>query len=96
METINKREFVRHFSKYLKEKGKFCLTVKDKVVATVKITNGVHTGISILKEIPFKLSPESKNKEQPLVNAATNKDVTTYGCGCKRTDKLLCSKHGRY
>ena len=88
--VVNKREFVRHFSKYLKEKGRFCLTVKDKMVATVEITNVAHTVAtqsSKIRETP---------KAEPKIASGGTTYVGRHGCGCKKEDKLLCSKHGRY
>lgn len=82
MERITKREFIQHTSKHIKP-SVFILTNHgvDEYLVTIVATNGI------------------KNEQGELKIATTDKDreqrISLYGCGCPKTDDLLCQKHGR-
>lgn len=77
---INVKEFVRNTSKWLKVATEEGLVVTNRGEPTYKI--GKYT--------------EEDVATKPKVATKSRDIVATYGCGCKKGDNALCTKHGRY
>lgn len=80
---VNKRHFVRQFSKYLENPGTYELEAWGKVCQVVEIRQ------SLVIENKAIQSSVGFNKEKLKLS-------NEYGCGCPKTEKTLCVKHGRY
>lgn len=79
---INKREFQRHVSKYLKV-GMYRVAVSDKNVEIEPLSEIVSDTLDTVEEVKTFI-------------AARDNDPMVYGCGCvKEGGKVLCKKHQR-
>lgn len=87
-DTIEKREFVRQFSKYLKQKGTYVVCGRY---------GSVEVEIRDVRQDRDNMSDNAKN--EPIVRqdvATIRQTKREHHCGCKREEgKPLCSKHGR-
>jgi hypothetical protein len=82
--TISKREFTRNIYKYLKE-GEYEITKDGDVEFVVTI----HSVVTRKDVVTIKTRKEVVEK--------ILKDVSEYGCGCKREfGKNICKEHQRY
>lgn len=82
---VKKRDFVRQFSKYLKVPGMYELESCGEIDCVVVIKKSVDS-----PSVEFAPSVEK------VIKREVKEIVYTYGCGCKKEDKLLCPRHGRY
>lgn len=82
---IDKREFVRNASKYIKQAGTYRLVGRDGFLM-------IKVGLSG-EDIDVGLGGSVGRGSKEEVMA----DVGKYKCGCKRVDKrILCPQHSRY
>ena len=101
MESVNKRDFVRQFSKYLRQGGEFCLTNKGKPECYVRISAAeLSDKPKIVRQKEeskhLKEAEEFVEKVSEFVPVFKSRLVHEYGCGCKKEeDKFLCPKHQR-
>ena len=103
---ISKREFLHHISQYLKP-GKLILTNRGKkeYVITIErynkdvVTRDVTTGVPEKKSVPKISGVTTADSLAGMPREVFKPNYegisTKYGCGCPKTDKLLCGKHVR-
>ena len=77
---VSKHEFCRNTAKWLKE-------------LPLVITNNGKDEIKLDWSSSYT-TPSVATEETAIMPQI--KEVFEYRCGCKKTDKLLCTKHGRY
>ena len=88
---ITKREFKNSLYKYLKP-GKFTLTNhgKDEFVVTIEnVATNDTPNVAIIKT-----AQDAKEAIRPFI-PNSERMTGTYGCGCKKTESLFCTKHDR-
>ena len=86
---IEQREFVRHFSKYLKQTGTFSVHGRDNYEVIIHRLSD-----KLVKKDAFDfndvatISPHSKIDQEDKAYRMAH-----YSCGCDKSDKIFCPKH---
>lgn len=108
---VDKREFVRHFSRYLKLPGVYCLTGRD---GNVEVEVGSVGKTLVRQEVPKDALGATWSNEvtgtavgvarstgtavDPLKRPAkgsAERSIGFHHCGCPKGASYLCSKHSR-
>lgn len=102
MKKVEKREFVRHFSKYLGEGGEYEVEGRDgKWIVNILSDKDLSDSLLSDKEVKVgKISNVIKTKgdaeEEVGKILERGIDPLSYGCGCqKEGGGNLCKRHGR-
>ena len=100
---VSIREFTRNIYSYLKRDGEFVVTINGKDAVKIVMTIiSPSTDVTTIKEVKRDVMTKDvvtipKNK---LIDENNIKKVLpvygVYGCGCKKDDRPMCKKHGRY
>ena len=77
------REFTRNIYTYMKP-GEYVVTI-----------NGVETFKVVVTSLTEKDLVSADNTPNPVYIDRYKELIMKYGCGCKKTEELLCPKHGR-
>lgn len=89
IKEIDKREFVRNASKYIKQAGVYKLVGRDGFLM-------IKVGVSG-EDIDVGLGGSVGRFSEEDVGIKASQEVDEYKCGCKRVDKrILCPQHSRY
>ena len=98
MSDIPQRDFVRHFSKYLKEGGTYKVTGRKKYWVTIEDCTIDQVKPDKSNEILDQLKEIVGTKETIVDSGFVpnyTKDTTLHGCGCVKRGDYLCPKHDR-
>lgn len=88
---IDKREFVRNASRYIKQAGTYKLVGRDGFLMIKVGLSGENIDVGLGGSVGRKEVEMMDSHEMEIRGA------DEYKCGCKRVDKrILCPQHSRY